>query len=302
MWVGIALYTFAWIACIWPAHGTAGGATGLSLVITKALEAGFGWDIQIGTMVLIINTSLLLTAGFLVGWKFGVKTIFCVVMVSVMMNFFQTYLPDVQEWMAARGVIPTDSTSIFGNLDRLLLVIMGGIICGTGIFLCFRNGGSTGGVDILAVIINKYRPVNYGRVVMVHDSIVICSSLLVGMGLEAVIYGFIITAVFSFTTDALLQGTQQSTQLLIMSRKYKEVAEAITHDAHRGVTMLDGMGWFTKESTQVVMVLCRKRETADILKLVKGLDPNAFVSVASVTGVYGQGFGIIGGSALATDK
>ncbi len=161
------------------------------------------------------------------------------------------------------------------------------------------QGGSTGGVDILALIINKYHPINYGRVVIVHDATVILASLLVGNGPETVIYGFLLTIVFSVTTDALLSGNQQSNQLLIISPRFHErIAEEITQQAHRGVTLLNGMGWYTKEPSQVVMVICRKRETQDVLKIVKNVDPGAFVSVTSATGVYGQGFGMIDGGML----
>ena len=299
MVIGISFYTFAWIACILPAHGTGGGATGLALVFTAAIKSLFGVEISIGDMALIINALLLIVAGFIIGWKFGIKTIFCVIMISVTLNFWQAKIPQLQMWLTERGMIAPDSLSIFGNLEPILLIIMGGLLCGVGIFMCLRQGGSTGGVDILALIINKYRPINYGRIVMIHDTTVICASLLVGNGPEAVIYGFIMTAVFSFATDAMLSGQQQSTQLLIISHEYEAIAEEITQKAHRGVTMLDGMGWYTKEPSQVVMVLCRKRETSDILKLIKGIDPNAFISVASVTGVYGKGFGMIGTGTLS---
>ena len=180
----------------------------------------------------------------------------------------------------------------------LLLVIMGGMLSGVGIYMCFRQGGSTGGTDIVALLINKYHPINYGRVVLVTDSLIICASLLVGNGIETVIYGFLLTAVFGLSTDALLAGNQQSNQILVISHEHDRIAAEIVEKAHRGVTMLNGMGWYTKESSQVVMVICRKRETADILKIVRNLDPKAFVSVASVTGVYGQGFGIIDGGML----
>lgn len=112
------------------------------------------------------------------------------------------------------------------------------------------------------------------------------------------IYGFLLTIIFSVTTDALLSGNQQSNQLLIISHEHDRIAEEITCSARRGVTMLNGMGWYSKQESQVVMVICRKRETNDILKIVKNIDPKAFISVASVTGVYGQGFGLIDGGML----
>ena len=276
MTIGILLYTFAWIACILPAHGTGGGATGAALVLCGAIENLFNFQINIGTMAFIVNGILLLFAGFIIGWNFGIKTIFCIIVLPASLNFFQETLPGVQAWLAELGVIPS----------------------GVGIYMCFRQGGSTGGTDIVALLINKYHPINYGRVVLVTDSLIICASLLVGNGIETVIYGFLLTAVFGLSTDALLAGNQQSNQILVISHEHDRIAAEIVEKAHRGVTMLNGMGWYTKESSQVVMVICRKRETADILKIVRNLDPKAFVSVASVTGVYGQGFGIIDGGML----
>ena len=274
MTIGILLYTFAWIACILPAHGTGGGATGAALVLCGAIENLFNFQINIGTMAFIVNGILLLFAGFIIGWNFGIKTIFCIIVLPASLNFFQETLPGVQAWLAELGVIPPDAISLFGNLEPLLLVIMGGMLSGVGIYMCFRQGGSTGGTDIVALLINKYHPINYGRVVLVTDSLIICASLLVG------------------------NGIQQSNQILVISHEHDRIAAEIVEKAHRGVTMLNGMGWYTKESSQVVMVICRKRETADILKIVRNLDPKAFVSVASVTGVYGQGFGIIDGGML----
>lgn len=299
MTIGILFYTFAWISCVIPAHGTGGGATGLSLVLCAAIQNLFGYEIGIGTMTFFVNGILLLVSGFVIGWNFGVKTVFCILLLPLALNFFQAEIPVFQNWLVDRGVIAAGSISIFGNLEPILLVIMGGLLSGFGIYLCLMQGGSTGGVDIVALLINKYHPINYGRVVMIHDSTIILASLLVGNGPETVIYGFLLTIVFSLTTDTLLSGNQQSNQLLIISQEFHDrIAEEITQHAHRGVTMLDGMGWYTKEPSKVVMVICRKRETSDILKLVKNIDPGVFISVTSATGVYGQGFGLIDGGML----
>ena len=143
--------------------------------------------------------------------------------------------------LAELGVIPPDAISLFGNLEPLLLVIMGGMLSGVGIYMCFRQGGSTGGTDIVALLINKYHPINYGRVVLVTDSLIICASLLVGNGIETVIYGFLLTAVFGLSTDALLAGNQQSNQILVISHEHDRIAAEIVEKAHRGVTMLNGM-------------------------------------------------------------
>ena len=275
MTVGMFLYAFGWIGCILPADGMGGGAAGLSLVLCMFVEHLFGWQVSIGTMVFMINALLLLVAGFIVGWKFGVKTVFSIIMISVAMNFWESVLPP---------------EGLFSGLENILQVILGGILAGSGVAICFMQGGSTGGVDIVAMIINKYRTVRYGNIVMCSDFIIIGSSLLVGKTLTAVVYGYILTAVFGYTVDMIMSGNQQSNQIFIMSRKYDEITKAILEVAHRGVTLLDGMGGYTREEMKVVVVVCRKRETSDVLKVVKSVDPTAFMSIGSVAGVYGQGF------------
>ncbi len=245
----------------------------LATVLCHALEQ-VGIDIQIGTMVFFLNAVLLLIAGFIIGWNFGVKTIFCVVVISLGMNFWQSVLPEGD----------------FLHLERILAVILGGILAGIGIALCFAQGGSTGGTDIVAMIINKYRTVSYGKILIFSDFIIIGSSLLVGFHIDTVIYGYVMTAVVGYTVDMIMAGNQQSSQVLIVTHDYEKMADAIAQNVHRGVTLLDSQGWYTKERSKVVMVVCRKRETATILKFVKTIDPDAFMSVGSVMGVYGKGF------------
>lgn len=273
MSVGMFLYSFAWIGCIIPAKGVGGGAAGLSLILCHALD-GIGVSLQLGTMAFIINGILLLIGGFIVGWNFGVKTIFCIIMISVSMNFWQSVLPDGD----------------FLHLERILAVILGGILAGVGVAMSFAQGGSTGGVDIVAMIINKYRTVSYGKIVIYADFMIIGSAMLVGFHIDTVIYGYVMTAVFSYTVDMIMSGNQQSSQLFIVSNDYEKMAESITQNIHRGVTLLDAQGWYSKRSSKVVMVVCRKRETSTILKFVKAIDPDAFISVGSVMGVYGKGF------------
>ena len=273
MFFGMMMYSFGWIGCVLPANGMGGGAAGLSLVLCTALE-NLGMHVQIGTMVFFINAVLLLVAGFIVGWNFGVKTIFCVLVISVGMNFWQ-------------GVLPEGN---FLGVDNLLSIVMGGILAGTGIALCFTQGGSTGGTDIVAMIINKYRTISYGKILIYSDFVIIASSLLVGKGISAVIYGYVLTAVVGYTVDMIMAGNQQSSQVLIITHDYEKMADAIARNIHRGVTLIDSQGWYSKEQTKMVMVVCRKRETAMILKFVKTIDPDAFMTVSSVMGVYGKGF------------
>ena len=270
---GMMLYSFGWIGCILPVRGTGGGAAGLSLVVCNALEQ-VGISIQIGTMVFVLNAILLLIAGFIVGWNFGVKTIFCVFVISVGMNFWQDVLP----------------AGDFLHLERILAVILGGILAGVGISMCFAQGGSTGGTDSVAMIINKYHTVSYGKILIYSDFVIIGSTLLVGFHIDTVIYGYVMTAVVGYTVDMIMAGNQQSSQVFIVTRDYEKMADAIAQNVHRGVTLIDSQGWYSKEHSKIVMVVCRKRESAVILKFVKTIDPDAFITVGSVMGVYGKGF------------
>ena len=280
MTVGMFCYAFGWIGCILPAKCMGGGASGLSLLIYYAT----GETITIGVMVFIINAILLLIAGFIVGWKFGIKTIFCVCMLSFAMSTMQTVftLPD--------GTI----MDIFQLDNRLLSTLLGGIFSGVGVAISFAQGGSTGGVDIVAMIINKYRTVSYGKIVRSIDSVIIAAALLLpeaaNIGIDGVIYGFVMTAVFSYTVDMLMTGNQQSNQIMIISKDYQSMADAMNNIAMRGATVIDAKGWYSKQQHNIVMVVCRKRDTPTILKIVKEVDPDAFITIGSVMGVYGKGF------------
>lgn len=280
MTVGMFCYAFGWIGCILPAKCMGGGASGLSLLIYYAT----GETISIGVMVFIINAILLLIAGFIVGWKFGIKTIFCVCMLSFAMSTMQEIftLPD--------GTI----MDIFHLNDRLLSTMLGAIFSGVGVAMSFAQGGSTGGVDIVAMIINKYRTISYGKIVRTIDSTIISAALLLPasaqIGIDGVIYGFVMTAAFSYVVDMLMTGNQQSNQIMIVCQDYKAMADAMNNTAHRGATVIDAKGWYTKNQHNIVMVVCRKRDTPTILKIAQSVDPDAFITIGSVMGVYGKGF------------
>ena len=274
MALGMAIYSFGWIGCVLPAKGTSGAASGLAIVLSTALHNSFGMDVKIGTLVLLINAVLLLIAGFVLGWKFGIKTIFCIFALSISMNIWQAILP------------PED----FLHLDRFLAMVVGGVITGFGVAIALMQGGSTGGSDIVAMLINKYKPISYGRIIFVVDLLIIASSLLVGFTIDAAIYGYIMTIVFGYTADLVLAGNKQSSQVLIISQRYEEIIQVINYELKRGATLIESEGSYTHNYTKMIMVVCTNRDTPNVLKAVKQIDPDAFITVASVTGVYGQGF------------
>ena len=187
-----------------------------------------------------------------------------------------------------QGVIPNNILGL--SEDKLLSVLLGGALAGGGIGICFTQGGSTGGTDIIAMIINKYKTISYGRIIMLCDLLIIGCSFFIFKDIATVIYGGVMVAVNGYTIDAVVAGNRQSAQIMIISSRYREIAESISTEMRRGVTLIDGEKWFTHEPTKVVMVVCRRYETGVLFKLIKRVDSEAFITYANVMGVYGRGF------------
>lgn len=284
--LGILLYVTGWSLFLIPNNLVGGGVSGVAAILQYATQG----HIKIGTTYFVVNAILLVIALFILGKGFGGKTVFAVIMASIGLNVLQDLIP--------AGIIQ----ALALDNGKLMSTIMGGILVGVGIGMTMSQGGSTGGTDIIALIVNKYRNVSPGRMILWMDVVIILSSLLVPSysaegdllpwteKITTVVYGFILVVVNSTVLDMYISGSRQSVQLFILSKKYKEIADAITRDLHRGVTVLDGKGWYTQTPTEVLMVLTRKSDLSMLLRLVKSIDTGAFLSVSSVTGVYGKGF------------
>ena len=297
MTFGMFCYAFGWLECVMPAGGMGGGAAGLATLINAVLPASLTSFFTIGTLVLIINIILLVLGVLIVGWQFGIKTLYCIFVMSLMFNLVETQLDPLLVYDILQSV----------DAPNLLMVVAGAACCGLGIAVAFMQGGSTGGTDIVAMIINKFRTVSYGKVLLMTDCGILIGSLFLtthvaiggvdtqidpftSLAFARVIYGFMMIAVIGYTVDFVQSGNQQSNQIMIFCKDYEAMAEMINTKAHRGATLIDAMGWYTKTPSKAVMVVCRKRDTSTILKLVREQDPNAFLTVGSVMGVYGQGF------------
>ncbi len=284
--LGILLYVTGWAVFLVPNNLVGGGVSGVASIIQYGTR-GF---IKIGTTYFVINAILLVIALFTLGKSFGGKTVFAVILASVGLNVFQDLIP--------AEIIKTLAV----DNGKLMSTIMGGIMVGVGIGLTMSQGGSSGGTDIIALIVNKYRNVSPGRMILLMDVVIILSSMLVPSytadgallpwteKVTTVVYGFILVMVNSTVIDLYLSGSRQSVQVFILSKKYEQIADTITHELRRGVTVLDGKGWYTKHSTEVLMVITRKTDLSILLRAIKSIDPDAFLSVSSVTGVYGKGF------------
>lgn len=275
--IGLLLYALGWSTFLIPNNLVGGGVTGISAIILYS--TGF----SISYSYIIINGVLVLIALKVLGKQFGVKTVYAILIVSL---FFKI-IP---------GLIPAELIQdiSIGN-GKLLSAIMGGVCSGVGIAITFTQGGSSGGTDIIALMISKYRNISPGKLILYCDIIIIASSMLIpddsslGEKLAVVIYGYILITVSSYTIDLVLSGARQSIQIFIFSKQYEEIAERIT-SIGRGVTVIDAMGWFTKEKGKVLMVIVRRTESNYVFRIIREIDKGAFISVGNVMGVYGQGF------------
>jgi uncharacterized membrane-anchored protein YitT (DUF2179 family) len=273
----LALYSVSIVGFIINTGIVGGGLTGFGTLIFYLS----GKIIPVGYTTFVINGILLLIALKILGKSFGAKTIYAIFMISLFITLAQKYI-----------------TEPFLD-DMTLSTVIGGALVGFCLGSVFNQGGSTGGTDIVAMIVNKYRNVSPGRVILYADIFVIGSAFIVfhffmdKTVLEAfrlIVYGFISVAVTSYTIDLIVLGQQQSVQMFIFSKKHNEIADNITTNLHRGVTVIHGKGWYTKEETEVLMVIVRKTEMRNVLNIVKSIDPQAFTSIGAVTDVYGKGF------------
>ena len=304
--LGILIYVTGWSMFLIPNNLIGGGVSGISSMIQYATNG----TIQMGYSYFFLNAILIIAAIVILGMGFGAKTIYAIILASVALRF----LP---------GLIPvTIIKTLAIDNGKLLSVLMGGIMAGIGIGMSISNGGSTGGTDIIALIYTKYHNVSPGKVILFLDFIIIGSSIFVpsfvpeldpmtgqpvldaagnpstfkmplAEKITTILYGLILVTVNSYVLDMYISGSQQSVQLFILSKEYEKIADAISKEMHRGVTVLDGKGWYTKQDTKVLMVLTRKTDLNLMLRYIKSIDSNAFLSVSSVNGVYGKGFDTI---------
>ncbi|MDI9553833.1 MAG: YitT family protein [Bacteroidota bacterium] len=269
---GLLINSIAWTAFLLPHQISGSGVSGIGAIVYYAT------GIPMGYTYLAINVILILIALKVLGARFGIKTIYAVLLSAIMLTVLQRLIPE--------AVVK----------EKFMSAILGGMLCGAGLGIVFTQGGSTGGTDIIALIINKYRNISPGRIILMCDVFIISSSYVVLTNLESaqrietMVYGFVTMAIQAYTLDAILSGNRQSVQILIFSRHYEQIADQISTTMRRGVTVLDGTGWYTKEPQKVIITLVRKHEASDLYRIIKSIDKKAFITVANVMGVYGKGF------------
>lgn len=273
--IGIFLYCFSWEAFLIPKGIAGGGVTGVASIIYYA--TGF----PISYSYLIINFCLIAMGSFVLGKGFGFKTIYSILLASLMFRVMPDYA-----WITELSDIP----------DKFINALLGGSISALGIAAIFMQGGSTGGTDIIALIVARYRETSPGRVFLYCDLLIIGSIyFLPDKGLQDIIYGYIQMVSFSYMIDLVLTGSKQSVQILIFTDKYREVGDMLNKELNRGVTALNSVGWHTQQDAKVLVVIARKQQLQEIMVAVMDVDNKAFISVCSAMSVYGNGFEAVKG-------
>lgn len=272
--LGLFVYALGWSCFMLPYQITMGGTTGLSAIIYYAT----GIEMQVS--YLAINAVLLVFALCIIGWKFCVKTIYGVAMMTIMLDITQKWFVDDNGQFL----------QLLGPGQDFMACVLGACAAGIGVGLAFTHNGSTGGTDIIAAIVNKYRNVSLGRAIMISDIVIISSCYFVFHDWRRVMFGFVALIIMSVSLDYYINSTRRSVQFLIFSNKYEEIADFINSKLNRGVTVLDGMGWYSKQPRKVLVVLARRQDAVNLFRIIHDIDPNAFVSQCNVTGVYGEGF------------
>ncbi|MDP3397790.1 MAG: YitT family protein [Bacteroidales bacterium] len=276
MTAGLFIFVFSWTAFLIPHQIAGGGVSGLASVINYS--TGF----QVAYSYIIINAILLLIGFLILGKAFGFKTIYCIAMAALMFEFLPLipWVSDIE--------------------DKLINAVLGGTLSGIGIGMIFLQGGSTGGTDIIALIIGRFRETSPGRVFLMCDLVIIGSVYFIpGKELSDVIYGYIVMVSFSYVIDMILTGNKQSVQVLVFSSKYAQIAEKVTKEMKRGVTALSSMGWYSQAESKVLVIVMRKSQLPEITEIIKNTDRNAFMTVSSITSVYGEGFDQIKGGKIS---
>lgn len=268
--LGLALYSVGLVAFILPGKLVVGGGIGIATLI----EYATGIPLQYTNFAL--NGILLIVSYRILGAKFLVKTVYGVGMLTLFIILAR---------MVFQEPIIEEEPTISG--------LIGGMMCGAGVGLVFSNGGSTGGMDIVIAIINKFKNITFGRIMLFFDFIIISSSFLIFQDYKIIVVSLFVLGVTTYTIDMVINGSRQSVQVMVFSKEYIKIATSINLEMNRGCTVLDGTGWYSQTPTKVIIVLVKQSEADEIFRLIKTIDPDAFITQSNVRGVYGKGFEVM---------
>lgn len=280
MLTGIIVYCVGYTYFILPYQITTGGVAGVSALIFYA--SGFPYTIS----YLAINGALIAIALYTMGWRYCLKTMVSIGLITLGLSICQEWvnIPGPDGQMVMRQIV---------GEQKWVACVIGGLAEGLGLAFVFLAGGSTGGTDIVASSVNKYKDISLGRALLITDLTIITSSLFIIDDIETLVISYMTLIISMFFLDFVVNSTRQSVQFTIISEHYDEIAQRVSDEIERGVTILNGQGWYSKEARQVLLIMARKNESREIFRLIRQIDPRAFVTMSNVEGVFGEGFDVI---------
>ena len=264
--VGSAIFAFGFAVFLLPHDMNAGGISGLAQVIVEIIDFG-----SVGTLSILINLPLFVLGGIKIGKRFFVGSLLGMLLSSVLIDVF-VMLPVM-------------------DMEPLICVLYGGVLCGLGLGVVFVSGTSTGGSDILIRLLKlKYRNVPIGQISMCFDAAVVVLTGLIFRDVSKALYTGIAVFVTSQVVDAVVYRFDYSKVALIISKEYEAIAQAIGRELYRGATFLHGEGTYSHNQTKVVLTAVKKQQLAELKEIVIRLDPNAFIILQEAHQVLGDGF------------
>lgn len=282
MTVGLCLYVTSWTIFLIPNHIVGGGVVGLSSIVYLISNEA----IPVGVTNFAINGILFCFGFYFLGKKFAINNIFGILMTSLLFLL-------VQQWIGLQNFPSLHKLALknLGGLDPFVCALIGGVMSGIGVGIVLSNGGNSGGSDVIALILNKYYNVSLGNVIMVADALVIIGSISIpGNDITQIVYGFIVLVAYTFTIDYVVDGKRQTYKILIFSKKNEQIADIIGKKLKRGVTFVNGTGWYTKKDVKILMVVVHRRDKVQLMQFIKSLDPEAFMTVEKTESVFGLNF------------
>lgn len=272
--LGMATYALGWAAFLLPYHITTGGMTGMFAILYYLTK------FPISAAVLISNAILLIIAFKPLGWKFVGKSAYAAIALSFFLEMGQQMMTDETG----------NLMQVLGEGQDSMACVLGAILNGLGIGIVFLSGGSTGGWDIIAALVNKYRNISFGRALLILDFLVIASCWPIFHDVRMVVFGYVTLVVYTYALDMLINSARQDIQFIIFTNKPNEISQRIISETCHSVTSMDGEGFYSHQNIKVLITIVHKREAVTILRMIKETDPGAFVSQSRAEGVYGNGF------------
>lgn len=266
IFLGLAMFTFGWSAFLTPYEVSGGGVAGAASILY------FATKIPIGLTTFALNAILIAIAWKILGTKFCINSLICTVVMSVFFSIFQPLFP--------KPIVD----------DMFMSVIIGSAIAAYGIGMTINWGGNTGGVDIIALMVGKYRNISYGRVSLLSNVIIVGASYFVLYDVQKLVYSFVVLLVSIIISDLVIDGYRQTYQFMVFSKKNHEIAQKINSNLHRGATFLKGYGSYNQQESDVLLIVAHKTDKGAITRIIKDIDPNAFITISKTASVFGKNF------------